>query len=104
MVYYRYNKKGDKPMKTYNIINTDNAETAVFHVAEKESFLDRLEETLYITQELEPYFRDWKTHLATFGWADFSYHCAEFFRVSYGWNNQPIEVKPIDYPVNRLEQ
>lgn len=91
-------------MKTYNIIDAETKTTAVFHVAESEKLLDRLEETLYITQELEPYFRDWKSLLATFGWADFSYHCAEFFRVSYDWAGSIIEVKPISYPVNRLEQ
>ena len=74
-------------MKTYIIIDAETKTTAVFHVAKNEKLLDRLEETLYITQELEPYFRDWKSHLATFGWADFSYHCAEFFRVSYDWAN-----------------
>lgn len=91
-------------MKTYNIIDAESKTTAVFHVAKNEKLLDRLEETLYITQELEPYFRDWKSHLTTFGWADFSYHCVEFFRISYGWTGSLIEVKPIDYPVNRLEQ
>lgn len=83
----------------------DCGETATtWYKNENQKFLDLLEETIYIQWELEPYYRDWKSHLATFGWADFSYHCCEFFRVTYHWDGKPVEISSIEYPVNLLEQ
>lgn len=70
---------------------------------DSQKFLDLLEETIYIQWELEPWYRNWKFHLDTFGWADFSYHGCEFFRVTYHWDGKPVEISPIERPENLLE-
>lgn len=42
----------------------DCGETATtWYKNENQKFLDLLEETIYIQWELEPYYRDWKSHL-----------------------------------------
>lgn len=64
---------------------------AQFYVdLDHESFLDRLEEVLYIMQELTPVHRNWKRDLATDGVCLFTYHNAELCTVSYDWDNSGV--------------
>lgn len=55
-----------------------------------EKLLDKLEEVLYIMEELTPVHRNWKRDLCTDGVALFTYHNAEHFTVSYDWNQSCI--------------
>ena len=73
-------------MTTYNIltIGTSNSEPKLagkFNVADTETFLDRLEETLYILFELEPKSRAWRREFLTHFSTDFTYHFCEDSRV-----------------------
>lgn len=48
-------------------------------------FLDKLEEVLYIMQELTPANDDWKHDLSTTGMAVFTYHHFEYVTVFFDW-------------------
>ena len=64
-----------------------------FYVGEDESFLNKLEEVLYIMAELTPVDnRRWKSELATNDWTTFTYHGLEFSHVEYLWNSNLVEV------------
>lgn len=64
-----------------------------FALLEGEAMMDKLEEVLYIMQELTPLHRNWKIDLATCGSCLFTYHQTEVVTVEYDWRGSPIEVR-----------
>lgn len=56
-----------------------------FFVLDNETFLDKLEEVLYIMQELTPAQDNWKRHLSMTGMAFFTYHNLEHVTVFFDW-------------------
>ncbi len=62
-----------------------------FALVAGESLNDKLEEVLYIMQELTPQHRNWKMDLACCGTCLFSYHKTEIVMVSI--NGTKIEVR-----------
>lgn len=74
-------------MYTINFFNSNGEryDFGHFFVLDNETFLDKLEEVLYIMQELTPAQDNWKRHLCTTGMAFFTYHNLEHVTVSYDW-------------------
>lgn len=60
-----------------------------------EMLTDKLEEVLYIMQELSPMGSFWKHNLVEGGECFFSYHGAETVKVTYKWDGSPIIVQDI---------
>ena len=58
----------------YINVRGEVTERAIFSAGVDESYLDRLEEILYIMWELEPVSRDWRYNLYNYGFTTFSYH------------------------------
>lgn len=58
----------------YINVRGEVTESVAFSVEYDESYLDRLEEFLYITWELEPVSREWQHNLYNYGFTTFSYH------------------------------
>ena len=58
----------------YINVRGETTERAIFSTGVDESYLDRLEEILYIMWELEPVSRDWRYNLYNYGFTTFSYH------------------------------
>ena len=58
----------------YINVHGETTERAIFSTGVDESYLDRLEEILYIMWELEPVSRDWRYNLYNYGFTTFSYH------------------------------
>lgn len=53
-----------------------------FGLIGNENLPDKLEEVLYIMQELTPVHREWMTELFEFGGTTFTYHNLEYVHVS----------------------
>lgn len=69
----------------------DRYDLAQFYIdPNHEKLLDRLEEVLYIMQELTPVHRSWKRDLTTDCVCLFTYHNVEHYTVSYDWDNSGI--------------
>ena len=73
--------------------NGKRYEFCEFALLPGEDFMDKLEEVLYIMQELVPQHRNWKTDLATAGYCMFTYAGTEIVTVEYDWRGSPIEVR-----------
>lgn len=58
-----------------------------------ETFLGKLEEVLYIMQELKPQHRNWQVDLATTCSCMFSYAGTEIVTVEYDWQGSTIIVR-----------
>lgn len=74
-------------MYTINFFNSkgERHDFGQFCVLDNETFLDKLEEVLYIMQELTPANDDWKRDLSTTGMAVFTYHHFEYVAVFFDW-------------------
>jgi hypothetical protein len=74
-------------MYTINFFNSkgERYDFGQFFVMDNETFLDKLEEALYIMQELTPAQDSWKRHLCTTGMAFFTYHNLENVTVFFDW-------------------
>lgn len=75
-------------MYTINFFNTkgERHDFGQFFVLDNETFLDKLEEVLYIMQELTPASNNWKRDLSMTGIATFTYHNIEDVSVFYDWD------------------
>lgn len=75
-------------MYTINFFNTNGEryDFGQFFVLDNETFLDKLEEVLYIMQELTPASNNWKRDLSMTGMATFTYHNIEHVSVFYDWD------------------
>lgn len=75
-------------MYTINFFNTkgERYDFGQFFVLDSETFLDKLEEVLYIMQELTPASNNWKRDLSMTGIATFTYHNIEQVTVFYDWD------------------
>lgn len=62
-----------------------------FHLIAGESLSDKLEEVLYIMQELTPQHRNWKMDLACGGECLFTYHGLEIVKVSVSGNQITVQ-------------
>lgn len=71
----------------YEVEYRNIGEICAFNTYEGNSFLDALEEALYVAWELEPVDRDWRIQLANECYCYFAYARTERVRVSYGWDN-----------------
>ena len=58
-----------------------------------ESLTRKLEEVLYIMQELTPQHRNWEQDLIDCGTCLFTYHGVEIVTVEYDWHGSPIVVR-----------
>ncbi len=74
-------------MYTINFFNSkgERHDFGQFCVLNNETFLDKLEEVLYIMQELTPANDDWKRDLSMTGMAVFTYHHLEYVTVFFDW-------------------
>ena len=63
-------------------VKGETYDQAEFYLIENETIADRLEEVLYIMQEITPLHNEWKTELFQFGSTTFTYHMCEFVHVS----------------------
>ena len=74
-------------MYTINFFNSkdERYDSRRFSVMDNETFLDKLEEVLYILQELTPVQSGWKRQLRTTGMAVFTYHNLEDVTVFFDW-------------------
>jgi hypothetical protein len=66
-----------------------------FGLCAGEWLTDKLEEVLYIMQELSPIGSFWKQDLVWGGECFFSYHGLETVKVNYDWHGGPIVVQDI---------
>lgn len=66
--------------------NGNRYDLCEFGLIGKENLPDKLEEILYIMQELTPVHREWMTELFEFGGTTFTYHNLEYVHVSMGKN------------------
>lgn len=77
--------------KTFTVIFKDNKNRAYqsckFNVGLNELLLDKLEEALYLAQELVPVDNNWKNILARDSICYFTYHNTEYVKVEYRWSN-----------------
>lgn len=75
-------------MYTINFFNTkgERYDFGQFFVLDNETFLDKLEEVLYIMQELTPASNNWKRDLSMTGTATFTYHNIEDVAVFCDWD------------------
>ena len=68
---------------------------STFYVLESETFFDKLEETLYVMQEMTPVHRNWKSDLLEDGKCLFTYHNAEHAVVEWNQDERSITVQDI---------
>lgn len=66
-----------------------------FGLCASELLVGKLEEVLYIMQELSPVGSSWKQDFIWGGECFFSYHGLETVKVSYDWHGGPIIVQCI---------
>jgi hypothetical protein len=59
----------------------------------EDTFLGKLEEVLYIMQELKPCHRGWQHDLASTGSCVFAYAGVELVTVEYDWHGSTIIVR-----------
>ena len=73
----------------------DKYSWSTFYVMPGETFLDKLEETLYIMSEITPVHRSWKSDLLEDGKCLFTYHNVEHAVVEWNQDERSITVQDI---------
>lgn len=68
---------------------------STFYVLESGTFFDKLEETLYVVQELTPVHNNWKRDLRENGRCLFTYHIVEYAVVEWNQDERSITVQDI---------
>lgn len=99
MCYNTDTNKGDTPRKRFLIMfqmkffdkSGKQYDFCEFHLVAGESLNDKLEEVLYIMQELTPQHRNWKMDLACCGECLFTYHGLEIVKVSVNGNQITVQ-------------
>ena len=73
----------------------DRESWCVFCTTESENFFDKLEETLYVMDEITPVHKNWKRDLRENGRCLFTYHIVEYAVVEWNQDERSITVQDI---------